>query len=90
MKSKHTKGKWQIENDHTGMWVGNGEQEVATIEKQIKSSEREANAKLIAAAPELLEACKAMKEWIDWKCKDEADIDMNLDNIDSLIKRVLK
>ena len=70
---KHTDGKWM---------VSNGDQIVA-MPSQIKICNRvsganfeevEANAKLIAAAPDLLEALIILKKWVgkldDWKGED--------------------
>lgn len=50
---------------------------------------KEEDAKIIAIAPELLEACILMKSWIDWKYKDDADCDINLDNIQKVINKSL-
>ena len=57
MKTKHTKGKWLSIRDKKGGWIFVDEikasNRIACVEKNI-----EANARLIASAPELLEACK--------------------------------
>ena len=63
--AKHTPGPWATSHDavpdhHTQVTVyseGSGER-VATV------FQTEANARLIAAAPELLEACEEIKEWL--------------------------
>lgn len=67
MKTKHTPGPW-IDDGHDGedtqivnsKWGG-----VARIVYNGDCSQRVANAKLIAAAPELLEALKMAVAWRD-------------------------
>ena len=63
MKTKHTQGKWELSHGaNTFPTIGSVElhQAIATVHKieKVKGfcEEAEANAKLIAAAPELLEA----------------------------------
>ena len=52
----HTKGPWRAEK----FCVWSDEKYVAATQTGINSDEQQANAKLIAAAPELLEALKAL------------------------------
>ena len=54
--SKHTKGPWEVRAD----WIVgfNGALHVATIPRAFDGDYSEANALLIAAAPDLLAACK--------------------------------
>lgn len=60
MKTEHTPGPWYIEENsfvvkkHAGQIITI----TAALDGRIDNIERAANAKLIAAAPELLEACK--------------------------------
>lgn len=65
MKTKHTKGPWKKHLTgipHT-MIILNEEKHIATLEVNgIKQDEVEANARLIAAAPEMLEA---LEEFLD-------------------------
>lgn len=65
MKTKHTKGRWQVMSDRGETWISNGSYSIATIDSQIKSSEQEANANLIAAAPELFEALVEINRQLD-------------------------
>ena len=51
MKTKHTKGEWIVKSNSELCWVESKTHHIATV-----SFGNEANAKLIAAAPELLEA----------------------------------
>lgn len=62
----HTPGPWQVNPDIPHL-VGNGTAEVANLYwgELISGMEMRANARLIAAAPELLEALKAVIEWDD-------------------------
>ncbi len=70
---KHTPGPWHS----TGRYVGSGHAKMNICECSDNSGcwsnapEAVANARLIAAAPELLEACMAMLEWDDRE-KDHA------------------
>ena len=56
--SKHTKGPWEARAD----WIVgfNGTLHIATIPRAFDGDYSEANALLIAAAPDLLAACKAV------------------------------
>lgn len=75
MATKHTPGPWQISdnvNNHcgTGCWyqITRGDEYVCEIyaieEKNPDIEKHEANARLIAAAPDLLAACEALLvEW---------------------------
>lgn len=70
MKTNHTAGKWAY--DGTDLILSEKEKVIADIspcngygepiDVPESSSEREANAKLIAAAPELLEALQMLKD----------------------------
>ena len=62
--SKHTPGKWEADyEDDSVMYGGNM---VAHVFAGLgRKGERKANARLIAAAPELLEACKGLLADID-------------------------
>lgn len=56
----HTPGPWEAQFEIDGsFWIMSGKKIVATIEPRDKTR---ANATLIAAAPELLEACKDLRE----------------------------
>lgn len=69
METKHTKGKWKITEKINGgiykyIYVVCDNRRICEIKNPF-SDESEANAKLIASAPDLLEACmeaKAMYE----------------------------
>ena len=55
METKHTKGEWEIKKTQ-GNFSISGKEPVCTILANPPLEQQEANAKLIAAAPELLEA----------------------------------
>jgi hypothetical protein len=68
--NKHTPAPWGIEIAADGLnkWVGCSRYSVATIAQlpnQVNIGEADANARLIAAAPELLEALKASVELVE-------------------------
>ena len=56
----HTPGPWNAET----FCVWAGDKYVAATQTGIPEEEQQANAKLIAAAPELLEALKAAKQYL--------------------------
>ena len=65
MKTKHTPGPWNVKDSDTVVGpAGNvvaeccGYSDKATTPEQQAQGGRESNARLIAAAPELLEACR--------------------------------
>ena len=54
---KHTQGKWEVESAGKILAIATSEQLIAIIEnKNTDNKEAIANAKLIASAPEMLEA----------------------------------
>ena len=73
MKTKHTPGPWivkQVPQDRyvTDLHVARQDNEgsyVAIIDKVFNSQSATANARLIAAAPEMLEALEKIKETLD-------------------------
>ena len=66
---KHTPGPWQTTHLREGInhinrfRIGTGEFGVIAVTACDHSEQAEPNARLIAAAPELLEALKAFVEW---------------------------
>lgn len=82
METKHTKGNWNLGgNTENGVLVSKTPPEnrdIATVWKYdndfLENEEMMANAKLIASAPELLEALQELlqvKEWKDKYGKDD-------------------
>lgn len=64
----HTPGPWRIEGERLKTAISGGHKHVAMVNyfdcgrgdpRSISKEEHEANARLIAAAPDLLEACEA-------------------------------
>lgn len=65
MKTKHTKGEWVISPIHPNQIKGQpGTGEIASVSEN-RIGEWEANAKLIAAAPELLNALSFLLNDLD-------------------------
>ena len=71
MKSKHTQGEWRVGDNYREVTTSRpgileGSKTVAKISQFSKSEDTIiANAKLIAAAPELLEACQEAMRIVD-------------------------
>jgi len=59
MSTKHTPGPWQVEARRGETWVCRADS--AVLARVAAAKEIRANARLIAAAPELLEALKAVR-----------------------------
>ncbi len=58
---KHTLGPWNTDTDDLGMWINSASEPTPIAKMGIsKKHDQCANAKLIAAAPELLEALQAL------------------------------
>jgi len=69
-KPKHTPGPWSISTDHnfkSRQVVSNQDQLICELHYHHK--EMDNNAQLIAAAPELLEACTALACELDYRDK---------------------
>jgi len=71
MKFKGTKGKWRIkygnyENGRGVFSITTHTTNIATIWSAVEEKETTPNAKLIAAAPELLEACFMAREELEF------------------------
>ena len=60
----HTPGPWRVEEDEDGLYIRmeayRGQDEYLVVYASPIPEQREADAHLIAAAPELLAACKAV------------------------------
>ena len=68
-KSKHTPGPWRVVRVAAGFTIRAASRAVATLPSLVVRGRRqqaEADAHLIAAAPELLEALQLMVTWEDW------------------------
>lgn len=68
--AEHTPGPWTATDDRRGIWeiIHDGEllADVWSHGSAARDLPAEANARLIAAAPELLEACKRFVEWDEY------------------------
>lgn len=58
-ETSHTPGPWEVFDSHTGLWVMDSAEQGA-ICKLEWCLEAEANARLIASAPEMLDALKRL------------------------------
>lgn len=91
--SKHTKGPWKVKN---GAVYTEKEAPIAkmvrddsALEAGIYPVERDANARLIAAAPEMLEALELAAAYIEEITKDSRNAD-NGQTIETLNKVIAK
>ena len=83
---KHTKGNWEVRGNR--IFIGCTHKSVATVEvqknyeditfKPIKDVEAEANAKLIAAAPDLLLALDELTKQLTGDQEDEEELEKGL------------
>ncbi len=92
---KGTQGKWETRISGHKDYVAVDAEIRGKIENifykstnNISFEEEKSNAQLIAAAPELLEACITMRKYIRRKLK-EANDDLILENIDKAINKAL-
>lgn len=72
--SKHTPGPWEvlhcgIDSETILVQSGDGLEICTTIGEQMGLPEEAANARLIAAAPDMLAACKSALEVLDEACQ---------------------
>jgi hypothetical protein len=87
MKTKHTKAPWLTENNFVYALNNNNENifylsvqagwgdRTKKVALRTSPEELEANARLIAAAPDLLEALKLAKAWMSSAGVDSADLE---------------
>ena len=77
----YTKGKWEAKANADGSWViMSGNIVIALFNRKDFPEWNEANAKLIAAAPELLEVCKCAEADLWGLVSDYMDIDIETSN----------
>lgn len=85
MTGKHTSGPWDTQGgyvyDSEGRIVCNPHDCLEELGSRISGREREANARLIAAAPELLNVCKAALSLLLDPDATEKDADMVTDEL---------
>lgn len=80
MTTKHTSGPWRYEPGRDGRppYVIRGT-EGGFVVVGMTADRQEADARLISAAPELLEACMAMLEWDDREQDHAVDFNARMD-----------
>ncbi len=82
-RMEHTEGKWETKEEtdgHFGIYPQDGENCIAVV--WCGEEPAEANARLIAAAPDLLAACEVAKEKLQ---NDTGTIDEALDKLEEAI-----
>ena len=70
--SKHTEGEWRYNGDSDWPEVIGGDETIICEPMGLNETEWVANARLIAAAPDLLEACEQMAEIMTYYHTGEA------------------
>lgn len=72
MDAKHTPGPWEVSKDEGDVVVVSEDLPfIATVHTSALKGTQKANARLIAAAPELLEALKHAEKWMEgWASAD--------------------
>lgn len=88
MTPKHSKGEWKAQSD---IWIANGEKMVAkTIATNMSREEREANAKLISAAPEMLEALLFFEKFDDVETYSDEWVELATQHLNMVEKAIKK
>jgi hypothetical protein len=73
---KHTPGPWNYDRSGYSLYVNSGRELVTALSMDGKRLETsEANARLIAAAPDMLDALQRAREVLLWNLGDDARID---------------
>ena len=94
MKTKHTKGEWEVNHCDRGLLIESVDDTVsiATVTVFIEAQEEQiANAKLIAAAPDLLELAYHMQDVMDHligRMGNQMEIEVN-NFIEKTIKKAI-
>lgn len=70
---KGTQGDWIVQSDSNCIWIENEVWTIADISKKDTKEEQKSNAKLIAAAPELLKALQSVKKAFENKIIDSTN-----------------
>lgn len=66
-----TQGKWRAKSNSDGSWtVLSGNIVIAVFNRKDFPEWNEANARLIAAAPDLLAACERVRSWLNKENKE--------------------
>ena len=79
---KHTPGPWKMCSMGDSVYIKKGKRQLPPLSFDLSFFEREANARLIAAAPEMLEVLEEMARlpiagpYPDGPCLDQADMDI--------------
>jgi hypothetical protein len=71
MAAQYTPGPWHVSGDGGGIWSRPNDPSVAVAVSNRPLAERDANARLIAAAPDLLAALDMCRAIIKFHCKPE-------------------
>ena len=87
-KQTHTQGPWEVSSHQTQI---HSERYglVATLEEFTEKSTTHANARLIAAAPELLEQCKLFEKCLTYLINSgDSGADLERDNLRAILDKV--
>ena len=85
---KHTPGPWNYDRSGYSLYVNSGRELVTALSMDGKRLETsEANARLIAAAPDMLDALQRAREVLLWNLGDDARIDAAFDAVTAAINK---
>jgi len=85
---KHTPGPWNYDRSGYSLYVNSGRELVTALSMDGKRLETsEANARLIAAAPDMLDALQRAREVLLWNLGDDSRIDAAFDAVTAAINK---
>lgn len=92
MKTKHTPGPWVVGNHTHDITTQQGRSVALSVGQPAEIEQSAANARLLAAAPDLLHLLSELREevrdWQDALCGERAGLDPLCEQIDALIAKV--
>jgi len=83
MTSKHTPGPWSIDGEGTNAMVRGADLTIVAVRHRLTGQTHEANARLIAAAPELLEALEDLVYLAEAAMREVGEYDIEAELADA-------
>ena len=85
MSEKYTRGPWKTEGEGIHALIRGGDATIVAVRHRLPADVHEANARLIAAAPELLEALMLAESVYRQNCVNEGEPSSVLDAMQAAI-----